>query len=94
LENGGAVCYTKEHYQRFKIAIVHVEGCLPFITRPYADIIESLANIWLSVIDFLKLSDQLRDQWKQVFVLDSYHIWSSIVLYQSKQAIFFLDKKD
>ena len=58
------------------------------------DIVKSLAYFKLGEVpNILKFFDKLRDQQKQVLVLDSYCIEGPVILYQPKRAILFLIKK-
>jgi len=45
LEGGGAVGHAKEHYQRFKQALIGLESCLSLIFGLDADIVETPMNI-------------------------------------------------
>jgi len=45
LEDGRTVGYSKEHYKRFKKAVVGTKGCFPFISRLDAYVVETPLDI-------------------------------------------------
>jgi len=48
----------------------------------------------IKVLDILEFHDKLRDQQKQILILDYDSIEIFIILHQIERAIFFLDKED
>jgi len=68
--------------------VVYIKGCLLLITKLNID-------IWLcKVIISLELGNQSRDQREQILVFDGHCIKGSIVFYQLKRTVFFLNEKD
>jgi len=59
LEGSGTIRHSKEHYQRFKKAMVGAEGCLLFISGLDVYIIETSADV-----EFCEVlgSAELRDK--------------------------------
>ena len=83
LEGGRTVGYSKEHYKRFKEAMVGTEGFFPFISGLDAYIVETPLDIkFCEVLGSMKLGDKLRDERKRVSVLNGYSVQCIIVLDQ------------
>ena len=94
LEGGRTVGYSEEHYERFKEAVVGVEGCFPFISRLDAYVVETPSDIkFCEVLSSVELGDKLGDEGKGVSILNGYSIQCTIVLDQPEQAIFLLNKE-
>lgn len=93
LEGSQAVSYTKEHHQRFKKFMVHTKGCLPLVPKFDMDIIETLTYIQLSKVpEILEFSNELKDQWEWVFVLDHEYVKVLVVLHQVERFFFLMRK--
>jgi len=45
LEDGRTVGHSKEHYKRFKEAMIGMKGCLPFVSRLDTYVIETLLDV-------------------------------------------------
>jgi len=81
LEGGRTVGYSEEHYERFKEAVVGVEGCFPFISRLDAYVVETPSDIkFCEVLSSVELGDELGDEGKGVSILNGYSIQCMIVL--------------
>ena len=94
LRGSRAVGHSKEHHEGFKEAVIGVEGCLPFISRLDAYIVETPLDIkFYEVLGFAELEDKFRDEGDGVFVLDGYNVQHAIVLDQLEQTIFFLNEE-
>ena len=75
LESGRAVGHPEKHYKGFEEATVGVEGCLPFISRLDAYIIETPADVqFCEVLGSTELRDEFGDERERISVLDSYGI--------------------
>jgi len=75
LEGSGTVGHSEEHHERFKEAMVGMEGCFPFISGLDAYIIETPADVqFCEVPGSAELGDELGDEGEGVPVLDSYSV--------------------
>ena len=94
LEGGRTVGYSEEHYERFKEAVVGVEGCFPFISRLDAYVVETPSDIkFCEVLGSVELGDKFGDEGERVLVLDGYSVQHMIVLDQLERAIFLLNEE-
>src|SRR6202035_568387 len=85
----------KEHNQRLVEASISSECRLPFIPNLHADIVKAPTDIKFGeVLSPLELVDELRDEGEWVLVFHCDVIEGSIVLDQSKRAIFLFDEED
>ena len=81
LKGGRAVGHSEKHYKGFEEATVGVEGCLPFVSRLDAYIIETLADVqFCEILGSVELGDELGDEGKRVSVLDGYGVQCTVVL--------------
>jgi len=75
LEGSGTVGHSEEHHERFKEAMVGMEGCFPFISGLDAYIIETPADVqFCEVPGSAELGNELGDEGEEVPVLDSYSV--------------------
>ena len=75
LEGSGTVGHSEEHHERFKEAMVDMEGCFPFISGLDAYIIETPADVqFCEVPGSAELGNELGDEGEGVPVLDSYSV--------------------
>src|ERR1700735_2911857 len=95
LKGGWAISQSKEHNPRFIEASVGSECCLPLISDLHTNIIETPMDIKFSeVFGPLEFIDKLRDEGERVLIFHRDIVESSIILYESKGAIFLFDEKD
>ena len=94
LEGGRTVGYSEEHYKRFKEVTVGIEGRFSFISGLDVYVVETPSDIkFCEVLGSTELGDELGDEGKRVFVLNSYGVQYVIVLDQLEQAIFLLNEE-
>jgi len=75
LEGSRAVGHFEKHYERFEEATVGAEGCLSFVSRLDAYIIEIPADIqFCKIPGSAELGDEFGDEEERISVLDSYGI--------------------
>jgi len=83
LEGSRTVGHSEEHHKRFKEATVGMEGCLPFVSRLDAYIIEAPVNIeFREVSGSVELGNEFGDEWEGVSVLYGYGVQCIVVLDQ------------
>jgi len=71
LEGSRAVGHSKEHHERFKEAMIGVEGCLLFISGLDAHIVEPLPDIkFCEVLGSAELGDKFGDEGERIPVFD------------------------
>jgi len=81
LEGSRAVGHSKKHYKGFKEATVGAKGCLPFVSRLDAYIIETPADVqFCEIPDSAELGDELGDEGERVSVLNGYGVQCMVVL--------------
>jgi len=94
LEGSRTVGHSKEHHEGFEEAVIGAEGCLLFISRLDAHIVETPSHVkFCEVLGSAELGDEFGDEGEGVPVLDSYGIQWAIVLDQPERAIFLLNKE-
>jgi len=75
LKGSGTVGHSEEHHERFKEAMVGMEGCFLFISGLDAYIIETPADVqFCEVPGSAELGNELGDEGERVPVLDSYSV--------------------
>jgi len=83
LEGGRTVSHSEKHHERFKEAMVGVEGCFPFVSGLDAYVIETPADVkFCEVSGSAELGDELGDERERVPVFDGYGVQRAIVLDQ------------
>jgi len=81
LEGSGAVGYSKEHHEGFKEATIGAEGCLLFISRLDAHIVEPPPDIkFCEVLGSAELEDKFGDEEERIPVFDGHGVQHAIVL--------------
>jgi len=81
LEGSGAVGHSKEHHEGFKEAAIGVEGCLSFISRLDAYIVELPPDVkFCEVLGSAELGDKFRDERERIPVFDGHGVQRVIVL--------------
>ena len=94
LGSGRTVGYSEEHRERFKEAVVGVEGHFPFISGLDAYVIETPLDIELcEVPGSTELENEFEDEGEGVSVLNSHSIQHAIVLDQPEQTIFLFNEE-
>ncbi|SRR6266542_1770351 len=95
LEGGRAIGETEEHNERFEEASVHSKCSLPLVTFLDANIVEPPSNVELGeVLCSSELRNELWGERKWILVLHGHGVQGTVVLHQTKFAIFFLNKED
>jgi len=77
LEGSRTIGHSEEHHERFKEAVVGVEGHFPFISRLDTYVIETPSDIKFCEVPVpgsTELGDKLGDKRKGVPILDSYSV--------------------
>ena len=81
LKDSGAVGHSKEHYERFKEAMIGTEDHLPFISGLDAHIVEPPLDVkFCEVLGSAELGDEFGDEGKRIPILDSHGVHHAIVL--------------
>ena len=83
LKDSRTVGHSKEHHERFEEAMVSVKDSFPFISGLDVYIIKDPVDVQFGKVPgSTELGAEFRDEWKGIFVLDSYGIQHTIVLDQ------------
>jgi len=94
LEGGGTVGYSEEYHERFKEAVIGIEGCLPFVSGLDTYVIETPSNVKLcEVLGSVELGDKFGDKRERVSVLDGYGVQRVIVLDQPERTILLFNEE-
>jgi len=95
LEGGGAVGYSKEHYEEFEEATIGMEGCLPLVSGLDSYVVETPLDIELGeVLGSAELGDELGDEGEGVPVLDSYGVVMPDSRLDNKSDIFHYNNEN
>jgi len=69
LEGSRTISHSEEHHKKFEEATIGIKGCLPFISRLNAYIIETPVDVkFCEVPGFMELGDEFGDEGEGVSV--------------------------